>query len=192
MEAKKNPKYATYKLGGIFFNLGLILSISFVLVAFDLEFQAGDEVNKTSIDSDFDDELVPVTEIPEPQPPKPKVMAREFIETTELEIKIEDFEIIIDQEEVLEFIPTEQVVYEPEEEIIEEVYLVVEEMPHPYGGYTEFYNYVSNNISYPPTARRLGLEGRVFVKFVVDKHGKLIDFEVVKLEINQYYQKHDQ
>ena len=43
---------------------------------------------------------------------------------------------------------------------------IVEENAQPKGGLSEFYQYVSSNIKYPAQARRLNVEGRVYVEFI--------------------------
>jgi protein TonB len=43
-----------------------------------------------------------------------------------------------------------------------------------------FYAFVSQTIRYPAQARRMGIEGKVFVEFVVEKDGSLSSFTVVK------------
>jgi periplasmic protein TonB len=40
--------------------------------------------------------------------------------------------------------------------------------------------FLSRNLRYPPTARRMRISGKVFVGFVVNKEGKVIDVKVVK------------
>jgi periplasmic protein TonB len=40
--------------------------------------------------------------------------------------------------------------------------------------------FFSRNLRYPSSARRLGISGRVFVGFVVDKEGKVVDVKVVR------------
>ena len=50
----------------------------------------------------------------------------------------------------------------------------------PMGGYEAFYTYVAKNVKYPAQAQRMGLEGRVFVQFVVDQSGKLTSIEVMR------------
>lgn len=62
----------------------------------------------------------------------------------------------------------------------DEVFDIVEEQPAPVGGMKEFYSYVAHNLRYPTTARQKGIEGRVFVQFVVDTSGKLTDIKTVK------------
>ncbi len=52
----------------------------------------------------------------------------------------------------------------------------------PVGGMMEFYQEVSRllNGRYPQNARRRGIQGNVFVEFVVGKDGTLTDFKVIK------------
>lgn len=56
----------------------------------------------------------------------------------------------------------------------------LEEQPGPNGGMAAFYKYVGKTMRYPNDARRLGLEGRVFVQFEVDKNGELIQIKTIK------------
>jgi len=68
-----------------------------------------------------------------------------------------------------------------EEEDEDEVFTIVEESASPRSGeMTEFYQYVARSMKYPNQARKLGIEGRVFVEFVVDKHGNLTDVKAIK------------
>ncbi|MEM8964810.1 MAG: M56 family metallopeptidase [Bacteroidota bacterium] len=60
------------------------------------------------------------------------------------------------------------------------VFAVVENMPTPEGGMREFYQYVGQNMKYPVQARRMGIEGKVFVQFVVNEYGELTDFQALK------------
>lgn len=46
----------------------------------------------------------------------------------------------------------------------------------PAHGYEAFYQDFSSRLKYPGMARFLGIEGRVYIAFVVDKEGKLKDF----------------
>jgi TonB family protein len=61
-----------------------------------------------------------------------------------------------------------------------EVFTVVEDQPTPEGGMEAFYDYIQQNLKYPAQARRMGIEGRVFIQFVVDKDGSITDVKSVK------------
>lgn len=55
----------------------------------------------------------------------------------------------------------------------------VEQQPQPLGGYHRFYKYLGKHIKYPKKARRMGLEGKVWVEFVVERNGELTQFNVL-------------
>ncbi|MEK6479007.1 TonB family protein [Catalinimonas sp. 4WD22] len=61
-----------------------------------------------------------------------------------------------------------------------DVFTVVEEQPEYPGGMDAFYRYVSTEMKYPLEARQQGIEGRVFVQFVVEKDGSLSDVKTIK------------
>jgi protein TonB len=55
-------------------------------------------------------------------------------------------------------------------------FVAVEEMPEPIGGLKE----IQQKISYPELARRIGLEGKVFIRAFVDETGSVTSAELVK------------
>jgi len=61
-----------------------------------------------------------------------------------------------------------------------EPFLVVEQMPDFPGGESELYKFLEQNIKYPPMARESGVTGRVFIKFVVNKDGKISDITLLR------------
>ena len=62
----------------------------------------------------------------------------------------------------------------------DEVFTIVEEQAHPINGMADFYKFIGQNIKYPIEARQKGIEGRVFVSFMVDETGKLSDFKLIR------------
>ena len=62
------------------------------------------------------------------------------------------------------------------------VYRVVENMPEFPGGINELKKFIAKNINYPKSACEKGLEGRVFVSFVVDKQGMVKDVQMLRGE----------
>lgn len=48
------------------------------------------------------------------------------------------------------------------------------------GGVEELYDFLSNEIKYPKKMQEQGLEGRVVVRFIVNRDGSLSDFEVIE------------
>ena len=57
---------------------------------------------------------------------------------------------------------------------------VVEQMPQFSGGMKALMDYLSTNISYPKEAHKKEIQGRVLVRFVVEKEGSISNAEVVK------------
>lgn len=88
---------------------------------------------------------------------------------TEDELDIDDE---ADDETVVEdYEPVE--IEEPEVEEQEMIFIVVEEQPSFSGGEQARMKYLQENIEYPQIARQSGIEGTVFVTFVVEKDGWL-------------------
>jgi TonB family protein len=62
----------------------------------------------------------------------------------------------------------------------EEIFTIVEKSAEPEGGISEFLKMIGANMRYPAEARRAGVQGKVFVQFVIDEQGNLISPTVVK------------
>lgn len=69
--------------------------------------------------------------------------------------------------------------YDPQHQSI---YLVVEKTPEYPGGLKEFYEVVAKNLAghYPAEARRKGIQGNVFVEFVIDENCKMVSTRIIK------------
>lgn len=62
----------------------------------------------------------------------------------------------------------------------EKVYLKVEQMPKYQGGEQELVNFLVKSIVYPEEAKKKGIQGKVFVEFVVGKDGAIKDVKIAK------------
>ena len=60
------------------------------------------------------------------------------------------------------------------------IFFVTGSTPRPEGGMRAFYMGIQRSLRYPAEARRKGIEGKVFVQFIVNKEGKLEDIMTVK------------
>lgn len=181
MELKKNPKADLTRKSNLFFAVGLVVSLLLVIVAF--EWKSYDEVSAVDfglVDDDFEELVeIPITE--QPPPPPPKIQQPEIIEVPDEEEIEEEIELDIDLE-VTEEEVVEEIVFEeaPEEEAVEQIFEVVEEQPTPEGGMDAFYKFISKELRYPAQANRMGVEGRVFVQFIVDENGNVSEVKAVK------------
>ncbi|MEQ8924529.1 MAG: energy transducer TonB, partial [Fulvivirga sp.] len=181
MEAKKTESASLSNKQGFFFNVGLFVTMCLVVLAFEWRnYDDGGLVDLGRVSDDFEELLeIPPTE--QPPPPPPKIQQPEIIEVPdeeEIEEEIEvDLDVEITEETVIEDIIVEEA---PEEEVADEVFTIVEDAAMPPGGYQAFYEYVSKRLKYPAQARRMGIEGKVYVQFVVDKDGSLTEVQAVK------------
>lgn len=61
-----------------------------------------------------------------------------------------------------------------------EVFAYVEQMPEYVGGQTNLIKYLSSNIKYPKAEQEAGIQGKVFVKFIVNEDGSISDVEIAR------------
>ncbi len=110
-----------------------------------------------------------------PPPPKPPVPVEvpddEILENDEL-----DLDASLDIDEPLADLPPPPPPKEDEPEPEPEIFVVVEDPPELIGGIKELHK----KITYPPIAKKAGVEGRVTVQFVVDEQGNVRDAVVLK------------
>jgi len=181
MEAKKNPEVDLSKKSGLFLNIGLVVSLALTIMAFEWKFyDEGDLVDLGQVNDQFEETMeIPQTE--QPPPPPPKIQQPEIIEVPDEEEIEEEIEVDLDVE-ITEETVVEEIVFEdePEEEEAEEIFTIVEDQPAPKGGMAAFYEYVGKNLKYPAQARRMGIEGKVFVQFIVDKDGSITEVDAIK------------
>jgi len=181
MELKKTPNADLNKKSGLFLNIGLVVSLIIVISAFEWKFyDDGDLVDLGQIRDDFEEMLeIPPTE--QPPPPPPKIQQPEIIEVPdeeEIEEEIEvDLDIEITEDEAIEEIITEEA---PEEEDVDQVFTIVEQHAEFKGGMKKFLEYVGKKMKYPNVARRIGVEGKVFVQFVVERDGSITDVQAIR------------
>ena len=60
------------------------------------------------------------------------------------------------------------------------IYEVVEENAQFPGGDDACYKWLGEHIKYPAIAQEQGIQGRVYVQFVVNKDGSIVDVEVIR------------
>jgi len=180
MEAKKSQYADLTSKKGLFFSIGLALSLALSLMAFEWK-QYDDKVDLLSVKSTntFEEMLdVPLTE--QLPPSAPVVQQPQIIEVPdEEEIKL-DLNVNFDVEAPRVEVPAQIGISDTPAEEVEEIFTIVEESASPVGGMPAFYKYLVENMKYPPQARRLGVEGKVLLQFVVDKSGNISDVKVLK------------
>jgi len=174
MKAKKNPKISIERKRGLLFQIGLVITLLVVLVAFEWKSYEKTDYSLGQLQmDDLEDEMIPITrqeEKPPPPPPPP-----EIIEIVEDEVEIEnELEVEDTDTDENEFIEQE------EEEDSDEVFLVVEQMPVFPGGDLGLMKFIQKTTKYPPIAKENDITGKVYVSYVVNKKGKVTNVKVVR------------
>lgn len=176
MDQKKSHRADLEKRQSTRVILGLIISLSLVLISFEWTTMTtlNTQIN-SAIEIEFEEEMIQLIlrqeTKPELKPELPPIA--EVIELVENDILIEDFnfefEVTDGTDYVFKVFPDDG-----PEQIDEPVdFVIVEEMPTFNGGdpKVEFYRYIVRNIRYPEIAAKNGVSGKVQVQFVVNNLG---------------------
>jgi protein TonB len=60
----------------------------------------------------------------------------------------------------------------------DELFVSVEQMPKFPGGEVAMFKYIGDNVVYPKAAQKAGVSGTVYIYFIIDKNGDVINAEV--------------
>ena len=181
IDIKKERAVKEKALRPMFLNLGMVISILFAIVAINWKtYDSGDLVDLGEVEADLNEIIeIPISNQPPPPPPKQEVFKIAEVKDTEM---IEDINIELDVEvtenevvEAVDFIPPLE-----EEEVVDEVFVIVEQEPLPKGGIEAFYAYLAEELKYPSAALRLGISGSVYVQFVIEKDGSITNVKLAK------------
>ena len=185
MQPKKNEKADLSKNSSLYFIIGLtsILFISWQAIEWKTYDKSGYGYEALNVDDD-DDEEVPITEqIKVPPPPPPPPPAPEIIEVVEDEEEVEETVIEsteTDQEEIVEVV---EVIEEFDD--IDVPFAVIEDVPIFPGCegvskskrrdcFQEKMNkHIVKNFRYPDIAQEMGIQGRVYINFIISKDGSI-------------------
>lgn len=182
MIEKKSPKADLETKKGTFFQIGMIVALLFVLVGFEWKSYdkiSFDDMSKTIVD--IPEEMVINTTQPPPPPaptPPPQTTVLNIVENT---VEIENDLIISAEDDQLTAVQAYVPVKKVEEEIVEqEIFTVVEAMPEFPGGDVSRIKFLTENMKYPQMARESGIQGIVYVTFVVEPGGNVTGVRVLR------------
>ena len=188
MKPKKNPAKDLQRNSSLYFAIGLtiVLFISWQAIEWKTYEKLGFGYEALDVD-EVDDEEVPITEQLKtpPPPPPPAPPAPQVLEVVEDEEEVE--ETIIestetDQEEIVE---VEDVEVEDDFDDVDVPFAVIEDVPI-YPGcekvakserrncfQDQINKHIRKNFRYPEIAQEMGIQGRVYVNFVIAKDGSI-------------------
>jgi protein TonB len=192
MDPKKSLEADLEKSRGVFLQFGIVVAL--LLCIFLIEYKTYDRSlsDLGELDIEMDDDIIPITQRevqpPPPLPPPPP----EIIEVVEDDVELEEeLEMQTTDTDMME----EVEVIEMEEEISDEVlsFAVVESVPIFPGCEDAKDNeerktcfqqkilvFVSRNFEFPEMAKEMGIQGRVYVNFVIERNGSISNVEIVR------------
>ena len=185
MEPKKNPKVDLTKNSSFYFAIGLclVLFLSWRLVELKTYDKSPVDIDLLNINIE-DEEEIPLTEQlktpPPPPPPSP-----EIIKVVEDEEEVE--ETVIESTETTQEDIIEEVAVMEEELDVDVPFAIIEDVPLFPGCENvkkserrkcfqeKIQRHIARNFRYPEIAQELGIQGRVYVQFVIAKDGSITD-----------------
>ena len=179
MELKKNPKYDLTRYSGLFLEVGLVVAISAVLFALNYSVSKKAPAVFCKLDAvAANEEIIPVTRMQATTPPPPEIRkVAEVINIVEDDVDVDD----IDIEDVEADQPEVTIVkMREEEEVEDEIYIIVEEIPEFPGGEDALLKYLTKHTKYPKTAKKNNVSGMVYVQFVINEKGEIGDIDILR------------
>lgn len=174
--------------------LGYVLVLALMFVAFEYTTREikYDELEPI-YESNFEEDMIPITTQKEQMAPPPAAAPKvaEILNIVDDETELNEEEVQT-SEEVNQAITTAvgdgaPTVVAPgpvgpvrEEADDDRIFEVVEENAQFPGGDDACYKWLYDHIKYPAIAQEQGIQGRVFVRFVVNKDGSIVDVEVTR------------
>jgi len=170
----------------------MVIALLLSIAAFEWNFEyMDDRAGRTA-------EISPALEIldipPTAHPPVPipvmiqtikPINTATFVEALNIEKITDQPAEILDQEIQAPTLAEHAASAPPEEDEAEKIFLFVESPPEFVGGQTGLLKFIKSNMTYPMVAKRMEIEGRVFVQAVIERDGSISNAKVVKsLETN--------
>ena len=188
MQPKKNEKADLSKNSSLYFVIGLslILLISWQAIEWKTYDKSLYGYEALDVEED-DDEEIPITEQLKtpPPPPPPPPPAPEVIEVVEDEEEVEETVIESTETNEDEIVEVEEVEIEEDFEDVDVPFAVIEDVPIFPGCekvakserrncFQEKMNtHIRKNFRYPEIAQEMGIQGRVYVNFIIAKDGSI-------------------
>ena len=181
MEIKKSEKASLENKKLLFVEIGLIISLLIVYIAFEW---TSTETNTSMLEDNteilVEEEIISTNmETPPPPPAAPKIpVLSDQIDIVDDEIELED-DMFMNLEddaslgvEIMDYV-------EVEEEAIP--FQLVEDKPSFQGGdANQFSKWVNSRLVYPEIAKENGVQGRVLLQFTVEKDGSVTKVRVLR------------
>jgi protein TonB len=179
METKKYEHRRIERKIPLFYMIGLNVAIALTLVAFEWRTEPSAIVDfDNQINTRDWDEPPVIPDLPKPiEIPKPQVAIT--INATEIEPpEIPDITLDNDMPESVPDVPfIPNLIPDEKPDVIHDIVEVDPEFP---GGWAAFYKKLGKTIKYPKQASSIGIEGKVYVEFIIEKDGSISNMKIIK------------
>ena len=167
MELKKSPKADLQNKRGLLLEIGLVVALLLVIVAFSYtptEYRIEKmETAAVAIEEEIT-EITVITDILD-------IVTNDTKITTDI-----DFAEFSEDVEIVQQVAVQEEVIEEDQPFVK-----VEQMPSFQGGdLMTFRNWVQSKVRYPQIAQENGISGRVLMSFVIEKDGTLTNIQVLQ------------
>lgn len=187
MEAKKTSRSNLENKRFIFREIGLIVALAVVFFAFETKFyQEETEEIIIPVQGSDDIEVLPITMPQTASRPLPKIMVKP-IDVITIVDEVPEFENL----EIIDFNedpkgaengtgdPYSEYTGDGEENFGDEEipFLIVEFMPEFNG---DLGKWLGKNLKYPVRAQEMGVQGKVYIEFIIERDGRITDAKVLR------------
>ena len=189
MEVKKTSRSNLENKRFIFREIGFIVALSMVFFAFETKYyqEEAKEISFPVETSDIE-EVLPVFVPQRASQPLPKISVKplDFIEIVENEMDFEnEMDVVDDNENTKGSLTGKATDWQSEYGNTDETgegdgdipFITVEKMPRFNG---DFNTWLRKNLRYPARCAEMGIGGKVFIEFVVEKDGSISSINVVR------------
>jgi periplasmic protein TonB len=184
MEPKKSPKANLENKKALFFQIGLVTVLVFLLIAFEWTVREV-QVNDLGglIVTVAEPDIMPPTRqedivLPPPPPPQPADVISIFEDDDDLPdvLKFDEVEVTDNTR-----IDNYRIILPPDEEEMPVPFYGVEDMPDfQGGGQEEFRRWIARNLKYPSQAIDNNIQGTVHLSFVVNTDGRVTNVTITR------------
>ncbi len=181
MQRKKTDKVNLENQKGIFFLIGFVIALGIVFLAFEWSISDEDtDMDTVLIDVDFEVEmLLPPENNKKPEQPKPAPEKHQVIKIVDNDKPVDNdarlWDVEVDENTAIS-LPE----FEEEPTIDIPYFLIKEEKPVFPGGEKGLKTFITTNLIYPQQARKEKIQGRVYVKFLINKNGKVEQTKILQ------------
>ena len=183
MEVKKSPKADLENKKNIFLQIGLMVALGTVLLAFEWKVSVSETSDFIMISEDPTEiEMIPVTVMNQLPPPPPPAAPQTF-ELLQIVDDLDPMEEVLEINDAADETPNREFNINDldygTEDINDEIipFMPSEDMPVFPGNVQKW---IAQRVRYPQLAAEAGIQGKVYIQFVVEKNGSVSNIKVVR------------